>query len=192
MLILGINGSPRKLGNTDILLEHALLGAKSAGAETNRINLGELKYAPCLSCDKQRKDGVCIVKDDMDKVYADIDKADGIIVASPVYFGSVSAQLKMMIDRFQCYWSAKYIHKTINPGKAKYGAFICAEASNNESFFENSRSVVKNLFVTLDIKYKEELLCRGLENKGEVSNNKEYLLQAEKLGAELVKEKYRL
>ncbi|OGF51217.1 MAG: hypothetical protein A2044_05560 [Candidatus Firestonebacteria bacterium GWA2_43_8] len=186
MLILGINGSPRKGGNTDILLGYALQGAKMAGASVNRVNLGEYKYSPCLSCDNQRKDGKCIVKDDMEKVYSLFNDADGIIIASPVYFGSVSAQLKMMIDRFQCRWSAKYLHKTIKRDKSRTGAFICIEASDKVSFFENSRSVVKNLFVTLDIDYSAELLCAGLEKKAEVLNKKDLLSKAEKLGADIV------
>ncbi|OGF45960.1 MAG: hypothetical protein A2452_07775 [Candidatus Firestonebacteria bacterium RIFOXYC2_FULL_39_67] len=186
MLILGINSSPRKGGNTDILLEYALSGAKAAGAVIKRINLGELKYSPCLSCPNQRKDGVCIVKDDMDEIYCAFEKADVVIIASPVYFGSVSAQLKMMIDRFQCAWTAKYVHKTVKTTFKKQGAFICVEASNKISFFENSRSIVKNLFVTLNIKYSKELLCSQVEDKGAILNKKDLLSKAEKLGKELI------
>jgi len=187
MLILGINGSPRQGGNSEILLDRALQGAKTAGAKFKKINLGELKYAPCLSCADARKDGVCKIKDDMTQVYAAFEKADGIIIASPVYFGSISAQLKMLIDRFQCYWSAKYVHKTVPPGAVRPGAFICVEAGKNTVFFENSRAVVKNLFVTLNIKYTAELLATGLEEKAAVLNDVKSLLAAEEIGLQLIK-----
>ncbi|MCX5776249.1 MAG: flavodoxin family protein [Candidatus Firestonebacteria bacterium] len=187
MLILGINGSPRKGGNTDILLERALTGAKAAGAETQRINLGELRFSPCLSCENARKDGVCKINDDMQKVSIAIAKADGIIIASPVYFGSVSAQIKMMIDRFQCYWAAIFMHKTLKNPPARPGAFICVAANSKKEFFENSKEVVKNLFFTLNVKYSKELLCAGVEGKGEVLKKTECLQKAEKVGFELVK-----
>ncbi|MEI6845858.1 MAG: flavodoxin family protein [Candidatus Firestonebacteria bacterium] len=187
MLILGINGSPRQGGNSEILLEHALQGCKTAGAKIKKINLGELKYAPCLSCAETRKDGVCKIKDDMSLVYAAFEKADGIIIASPVYFGSVSAQLKMFIDRFQCYWAAKYVHKTVKPGVMKPGAFISVQAGKNTGFFENSRAVVRNLFVTLDIKYTGELTAVGLEEKAAVLNDVKSLLAAEELGVQLAR-----
>ncbi len=186
MIILGINGSPRKGGNTELLLDRALRGAEKAGAVCEKINLGEIKFSPCLSCKNAKKTGECIINDEMKAVFQAIKRADGVIMASPVYFGSVSAQMKMMIDRFQCYWAAIYQHKTLKPGAARPGIFLCAAAGENKSFFENARSVIRNLFVTLNVSYSGELFCAGLEAKGDVLKRKDYLEKAEKAGFDLV------
>jgi len=182
MKVLGINGSPRIGGNTDILLDKALEGARSKGAETKKIILNTLKFSPCQECSKLRDDGTCIVEDDMRIVYREIEKADAVIVASPIFFGSLSAQTKMMIDRFQCLWRAKYILKMKTPGKKKAGAFISVEASTREDFFENAKTIVKNLFVPINADYKEELFCPGVDEKANILKHPEFLKKAFELG----------
>ena len=185
MKIVGINGSPRKKGNTELLLESALFGASAAGARIEKINLGDLEFSPCLSCFDARLDGVCKLKDDLEKVYKSVYEADGIILASPVYFGSISAQTKMLIDRFQCYWSAVNVHKTIKQKVSRPGLFLCVEASTKQSFFENSRSVVGNFFTTLKVVSEGELLCSGVEGKGEIKKRPECLEKARKMGYDM-------
>ena len=171
--ILGISGSPRRGGNTETLLDKALEAAESKGAEVKKIILNELKFSPCQECEDIRKDGTCPVEDDMRLVYPQVREADGIIIASPIFFGSVSAQTKMFIDRFQCLWVAKNIFKSVEPGKKKAGAFICVEASTRKDFFENAKSIVKNFFVTIDTVYAGEFLCSGVDSKGAVKNKPE-------------------
>lgn len=195
--IIGISGSPRKGGNTDLLLDEALKAARSKGAKTKKIILSELNFSPCMECENIRKDGVCILKDDLRMLYSEIENSDGIILASPIFFGSVSAQTKMMIDRFQCLWLAKNIFvspakplathgKTCKPQKRKVGAFICVEASTRKDFFENAKSIVKNFFATIDASYEEELLCSGVDKKGAVKRNKGCLGKAFKIGENIV------
>ena len=111
MKVLGINGSPRIGGNTDILLDKVLEGARSKGADTEKIILNKLKYSGCQECEAVKDDGSCIVQDDMQGVYKKIKATDVFILASPIFFGSLSAQTKMMVDRFQCAWRVKYILK---------------------------------------------------------------------------------
>ena len=111
MNILGINGSPRIGGNTDILLDKVLEGAKAKGAKTEKVILNTLKFSPCQECENIRDDGTCIIEDDMQPLYKKIEEAEAVILASPIFFGSLSAQTKMMIDRFQCLWRAKYLFK---------------------------------------------------------------------------------
>jgi multimeric flavodoxin WrbA len=180
--IIGISGSPRRGGNTDLLLDKALEGARGKRAKTKKFILNELKFSPCQECKNIRKDGVCIVNDGLQPVYKEIEKADGIILASPIFFGSVSAQTKMMIDRFQCLWLAKNIFKTYKSKKRKVGAFICVEASTRKDFFENASSIVKNFFATIDAVYKEELLCSGIDKKGAIKEKSECLKAAFKIG----------
>lgn len=180
--VIGISGSPRKCGNTDLLLDEALKAARSKGAKTKKVILSELIFSPCMECENIRKDGVCILKDDLRMLYSEIENSDGIILASPIFFGSVSAQTKMMIDRFQCLWLAKNIFKTCKPQKRKVGAFICIEASTRKNFFENAKSIVKNFFATIGASYEKELLCSGVDKKGAVKKNKGCLSKAFEIG----------
>lgn len=99
MRILGIVGSPRKNGNTEILMTEALKVARDAGCETEIFLMAEKQVAPCAACYGCFKGGSCVVKDDMQQLYEMMARADAIIFGSPVYFGSVSAQLKIVMDR---------------------------------------------------------------------------------------------
>jgi multimeric flavodoxin WrbA len=185
MKVLGINGSPRIGGNTDILLDKVLEGAKSKGAETEKIILNELKFSPCQECEKMADDGLCLVKDDMQAVYEKIKRADAIVFASPVFFGSLSAQSKMMIDRFQCAWRAKYILKKDAGYKKIPGIFISLEGSTRKDFFENAKSIVKNLFATINAAYKDELFCAGIDEKLGILKRPDCLKKAFDLGVML-------
>jgi len=186
MKLLGINGSPRRGGNTEILLNNALFGAKTKGAEIESIALNNLKFAPCQECDIMPENGICLIKDGMATVYEKVLSADAVIIASPVFFGSVSAQTKMMIDRFQCVWLAQFEYGKKMFLKARPGAFICVEASTRKDFFDNSRAVVKNLFATIDVKYTYELLVTGMEKKGLANQFPEVLEKAYRLGEDIV------
>lgn len=181
-MILGINGSPRIGGNTDILLDRALEGAQGKGAKVEKIILNNLKFVPCQECEVIRDDGVCIIEDDMQPLYQKIKEADTLILASPIFFGSLTAQTKMMIDRFQCFWWAKYISKTYQQEKKRPGAFICVEASAKRDFFENAKSIIKDFFTTIDVDYKEELLCPGVDKKGAVLGRIDWLEKASEIG----------
>lgn len=99
MKILGIVCSPRKGGNTDILVQEGLKGAQETGATVELLRIHELNIAPCDGCESCRKSGQCKIEDDMQQVYLKLLTADGIIVGSPVHFWSVSAQAKTFIDR---------------------------------------------------------------------------------------------
>ncbi len=193
MYVLGISGSPRIGGNTDILLDKALEGAKTKGAKIEKVILNKLKIAPCQECEKIRNDGTCIVEDDFQGLYEKVKKADALILASPIFFGSLSAQTKIMIDRFQCYWRYKYILKKTETGdckksrakargKQKPGVLILVEASKREDFFDNAKSIVKNLFATINVDYKEELFCPGVDDKGAVTKHPDFLQKAFELG----------
>jgi multimeric flavodoxin WrbA len=183
--VLGINGSPRRGGNTDILLDKVLDGAKSKGAETEKVILNKLKFSPCQECENMRDDGTCIIEDGLQPLYNKIEEADAIVLASPIFFGSLSAQTKMMVDRFQCLWRAKYILKKIAPGKKRAGAFISVEASIRKDFFNNAASIVKNLFATIDVEYREELFCQGIDEKGKILKRPDILKKAFELGARI-------
>jgi len=183
MYVLGINGSPREGGNSDILLHCVLEGARSSGARVEGIALNGLRFVACQECANKPDDGSCIVNDDMQQVFEKVKAADVVILASPIFFGSLSAQTKMMIDRFQCLWRAQYmLNKRDVKYKKKKGIFICVEASNRGDFFENARSIVKNLFATINADYGLELFCSGVDSKASINTRPDCLSKAHELG----------
>ena len=104
MKVLGVNGSPRKKWNTATLLEKALEGAASQGAETKSFHLYELNYKGCVSCfGCKTKDGKsygrCAMQDDLTPILKTIDEVDGIILASPIYFGTVTGEMRSFMER---------------------------------------------------------------------------------------------
>jgi len=185
MKVLGINGSPRIGGNTDILLDKVLEGAGSKGAETEKVILNKLKFSPCQECEGIIDYGECVIHDDMHELYRKIKDADALVLASPVFFGSLSAQTKMMIDRFQCVWRLKYMLNKDTGYKKKKGVFISVEGSNRDDFFENAKSIARNLFATINADYEGELLCSGVDKKANILNHPGCLKKAFELGAKL-------
>lgn len=186
MHVLGILGSPRIDGNTDLLLEEALRGARASGASAGKVVLNELRIAPCQECETVRRDGTCAVRDDMERVYALVSEADAVIFASPIFFGSVSAQMKAMVDRFQCAWLARHRFGREVFQKQRVCAFIAAAASGRRDFFENAAAVIRNICATVRGRYAEELFCPGVEEKGSVRGRPDCMGEAYELGRRLI------
>ena len=103
MKVLGIVCSPRKDGNTEILVEEALATARKAGAETEIFLVADKTINGCDACASCMQTGKCKIKDDMEPLYPQMEAADGIIFGSPVYFHNYTAQAKAIIDRTFCY-----------------------------------------------------------------------------------------
>lgn len=107
MKVLAFNGSPRKSKwNTVTMLENALEGARSAGAETELVNLYQLDFKGCASCfackRKDRKEtGVCVLKDDLQPVLEKVREADALVLGTPVYYGGESASMRAFLERLQ-------------------------------------------------------------------------------------------
>ncbi len=187
--VLGISGSPRRNGNTELLIREFMKGAKASGRETELFILTELKISPCRSCDSCQSTGKCVINDDMQSMLKKLLEADYIVFASPIYFGGVSAQLKSFIDRCQSLWSRKYILKEVlvSPNKgSRSGYFIStAGAKDYNEVFDGAVIVIKAIFNTLDIKYKGELLFKDMEKKGDIIKHPEALSMAFETGAVL-------
>lgn len=97
--LLGIVGSPRKGGNTELLVNEVLKAAQQEGAETELIYLEDFSLAPCHGCRTCFETKNCVINDDVEKIFGKIVDADGVIIGSPVYFYNVNAQTKTFIDR---------------------------------------------------------------------------------------------
>jgi multimeric flavodoxin WrbA len=102
IVIVGLVASPRKGMNTDTLVTQALNGAQEVGSDIKKIYLNDLEIKPCQACANPPKDRMCVYSDGMDMIYDLMETVDGIIIGSPAYYGSISAQLKLVVDRSNC------------------------------------------------------------------------------------------
>jgi multimeric flavodoxin WrbA len=98
--VLVLKGSPRENGNSNTLVEQVIVGAKEAGADVESFMLHHMDIRPCDACDVCQETGMCIIKDDMQTLYPLLEKTDAIVIASPVYWFTLSAQAKLCIDRW--------------------------------------------------------------------------------------------
>ncbi|MEE9366546.1 MAG: flavodoxin family protein [Dehalococcoidales bacterium] len=184
MKVLGIMGSPRVKGNTDLLLEEALKGAQSQQAEVEKLVVDKMKITPCREYYGCLKDGNCVIRDDMDIIYPKLLEADGIIVASPMFFYGITAQLKALIDRCQALWARRHVLKTI-PDSKKKGAFIAVGATKGKQLFDGSILVIKYFFQAFGVEYSDELLVRRVDKRGEIKEHPDMLKEAFELGKRL-------
>ncbi len=188
--IVAIYGSPRRKGNTATLLKKAVEGAKDAGAHVSEIVLRDLKISPCLEIFGCTKSGECRLKDDFQNARDQIMASHGLIMASPVFFYTVSAHTKILMDRFQSLWVKKYwIDKTPlnHPKVLRKGLFISVGATKGKKLFDGILLSMRYFFDTIDMELWKALLYRGLDFEGDVLKFPEYLDEAYEAGKEYVK-----
>ena len=186
--ILAIYGSPRREGNTSTLLNRAVEGASEAGAEVEKVFLRDLKMSPCLEIYGCKETGLCVIQDDFQKVYDKLLASHGIMLASPIFFYTVSAHTKILMDRFQSRWVKKYWIDKVPFGQWKpkrKGLFISAGATKGKRLFEGPLLTVKYFFDVLDAEVWRTLLYRELDLEGDVLNHPGYLQEAYEAGRDL-------
>ena len=190
MRVLGIVGSPRRGGNSDLLLAEVMRGAASRGAEVKTIVLNDLDITPCQHCDACLKKGECRIEDDMQMVYRELEQADAVVLASPVQFLGPSAQMKTMIDRCQALWARKYVLKRppLGDRRERKGLFVSVGGLKLTNLFEPSLAIVKALFKVIDITYVGALTFPGVDEKGAIAKHPDALKQAFVAGQKLVEE----
>lgn len=187
--ILAIYGSPRRKGNTAALLKAAAEGARSAGAQVEEILLRDLKISPCLEIYGCRKTGRCVIQDDFQGIYDRLLTCDGLMLASPIFFYTVSAHTKILMDRCQSLWVKKYwIDQTpFSPKIVKRkGLFISAGATKGKKLFDGVLLTVRYFFDTFHAELWKSLLYRGLDFEGDILEHPEYLREAYASGKALV------
>lgn len=187
--LLGIAGSPRREGNTDLLLKKAIAGAATQNVQTKAVILSDLNIAPCRHCDGCLKTGKCIIEDDMQWLHSELRKLDYLILASPVFFMGVTAQTKAMIDRCQALWVLKYVLKlpvALGSHKKRKGIFISVGGTKLPNLFQPAIATVKSWFKTLDISYAGELVFSGTDEKGAILHHPTALKEAFNAGCNLV------
>lgn len=187
-LIVAIYGSPRRKGNTATLLNEAVQGARKAGAEVQEFVLRDLKLSPCLEIYGCLQAGECRIQDDFQKVRDQILAAGGLMLASPVFFYTVSAHTKMLMDRFQSLWVKKYWVDKIPAHQEtprRKGLLIAAGATKGKKLFDGILLSMKYFFDVLDMQLWQTLLYRNLDFEADVLKHPAYLEQAYTAGRSL-------
>jgi multimeric flavodoxin WrbA len=186
--ILAIYGSPRRKGNTSLLLRKAVEGAREAGAQVDEVVLRDLKMSPCLEIYGCLKTGRCAIKDDFQAVYDQIEACRGLMLASPVFFYTVSAHTKILMDRCQSLWVKRYwLEKTpLNQkGSRRKGLFISVGATKGKRLFEGTLLTVRYFFDAVDTELWRSLLYRNLDFEGDILKHPEHLEEAFEAGQEM-------
>ena len=191
MNILAFNGSPRKGGNTQMLLTEAIKGAQGQGAQVKVYNLNDLKIRPCQNCGGCDNTALCVIPDDTQAIHRDIRTADRIILASPIFFFGLSAQTKLMIDRCQAFWAEKYVHKKpIPPGEfGRKGLLLLVGGMKlgiNNKGFECAEVTARSFFRTVNIQEHVTLSYDSVDEKGAIVNHPTALKEAYNAGRALV------
>jgi hypothetical protein len=190
--VIAVYGSPRRGGNTDVLLDTFLRGldkcdifkkGSSVKLKTNKLFVSELDISPCRECRHCSIDGDCIVDDDMQKVYPEIVDCELLLIASPIFFTTVSGYLKAFIDRFQRFWAMKYeLDKNIINRKDKRGILFSCAGSKPENIFDCTKKVTRALFDVLYIEYYADFLYNNIDFKGDILKKPEYLDEVYEFG----------
>lgn len=173
--LLVVHGSPRRGGNTDALAQMAaeLLRDRAVGGEeleVRSLRAGAVDGRPCLSCGGCSATGKCILQDGMQEVYDAVRWADTLIVACPVYFASVSAQLKTVIDRFQCAWAAKYLLEQpwVAPEEDRRAVLLAAGGMKVPRHLAQVRDVVRSWLVVVNYRLAGDVLLNEVDERGAV------------------------
>ncbi len=173
MFILGLKGSPRKGGNTDYLLSLFLKEAQAKGCKTHTIDAPKMVIKPCTACGYCEQEGNCANNDEfITNVLPYFEKADVIVLAAPVYFYSVPAQIKALIDRTQVLWVRKY---KFNSGKVKKnekkGILLSAGATKGKDLFDGVRLTAKYFFDAVGADFTGDLCYYKVDKLGEIKNH---------------------
>ena len=176
MRITVIVGSPRKGGNTETLADSLIKGAQSAGADVVKYTLRGKKIAPCVNCDYCQTHDRCAIDDDMAEVYAQLLHTDALVFATPIYFYTMSAQLKAVLDRLY------------NPVRAqlpiRYTALLSVCADDTQRAFDPVRATFAAIEDYLGWKRIGEVTVDSVEKKGDIAGH-EALDRARSLGQKL-------
>lgn len=187
--IIAINGSPRKNGNTETVLDAFLRGAEKVGSETKKFRLSELEFRNCRGCNACHKKGVCVLKDDLTPLFDEILKSDILVLASPIYSMTVSAEMKAFIDRGQFLWAQKFKTQTLvfdeKHLKTHTGVFLSTSGQELSTVFDAAFPTVKAFFNDSGFSYTENVLFSGMDLRGGVKNYPESTAKAEKRGFEI-------
>lgn len=156
-----LHGSPRKNGETIRITESFIRGLEDSGCRVEFIDACRIRVKPCIGCLCCEKNGECVIRDDMDNIYKIIEESDIVVLSSPVYFASVTAQLKSVIDRCQTLFSRRYIIK--RKSKKKDGYLIFTAGGKNEKMIDAMELLGKFFMLSCNGSIKESIYALGTD-----------------------------
>lgn len=187
--ILVIMASPRRGGNTETLTNELLKGiGQSADVEVDLINLRDKEISGCKEIYACEKTGRCVIPDSFDEIYERLEKCDCLVIAMPIFFYAMPAQLKALIDRSQAFFMRKYFLKdpVVPKGEARRPTYLLAlGGTKGEKLFDATFLILEYFFDSLDLELKDSLLYRSIDKKGDILKHPTALKDAYKLGAKI-------
>jgi arsenate reductase (thioredoxin) len=169
MLVLGLQGSPRRKGNTSTLLSTFLDEAQRLGADTDVIDVPRRRITPCQECGNCEKEGFCPIDDEMQEVYPLLREADIIVMGTPVFFYGPTAQLKCLIDRSQALWSRRYVLKLEDPGRRwRRGLLLSVGATKGKDLFVGINLTAKYFFDAVGARFDDGLTYIKVEGPDDI------------------------
>jgi NAD(P)H-dependent FMN reductase len=188
--VLAIASSPRRGGNSETMLDAAAEAAAGAGARVEKVALRHLGTKPCLNCGGCARTGRCVLRDEYTGLNERIRAADRLLLASPIYMGSLCAQLKCLIDRGQPFWAEKYLLKREPPPREVPRRALlvsCGGFRQGEKFLANAEQIVRIYLLCAGFGYAGAVFEPGVDAKGAIREHPEALERCRSAGAELAR-----
>ncbi|KWT79630.1 flavodoxin family protein [Candidatus Magnetominusculus xianensis] len=168
MKITAILGSPRVNGNTEILLNEAIRAVKEEGCPVDFFRPHGMDIAPCSNCGGCDDTGKCVIEDDMQDVYRAIYTSDRFIVASPIFFFGLTAQIKGLIDRCQALWCEKYLLGRPIPQGHRKGLLLMVGGMDKEIGFKSGGATATAFFRTISVPKHETIYFTKVDAIGAI------------------------
>ena len=185
MKVIGIVGSPRKNGNTNIVVQQVLEGAAEAGAETRTFLLNEMNYRGCQACDYCKSHEKCKLEDDLTELFEEMAGADGVVFGAPIYFAQFSGQMRLFLDR--CYSLINSDFSARLPA-GKKAVIVGAQGMPDPTGLQRSLWRIRRPnFTICGNGRKGYPCCSRIHAPGEVKDNAELMLKAKNTGLNLFK-----
>ncbi|MDO8282375.1 MAG: flavodoxin family protein [Thermodesulfovibrionia bacterium] len=188
MKVIAFLGSPRVKGNSELMLNEAIRAIEGEGHTVTVFRPSRMKISPCLNCGGCNEAGICAVDDDMEKVYRAIRGGERFIIASPVFFFGLTAQVKALIDRCQSFWCEKYLLKRPIPEgeNGRKGLLMLVGGMKKEIGFKCCDATATAFFRTINVPEHDVLCYPQVDAKGAITSHPTALKDAFEAGKRLV------
>jgi multimeric flavodoxin WrbA len=177
--VLGIVGSPRRGGNTDVLVTEVLAGAAAAGAEVEKVVLTDLKIAPCSACDACRGAGQCVMEDDMSDLVGRMARSDVWVLGTPVYWWGPTAQFKAFLDRWYAFDQERELFRNRR-------VIFVIPSGGGDRYARHTAGILEDVANYLDMDHRETILAGGTGSPGAVSKRGDLMDRASRAGRHAV------
>jgi len=184
--VLGIVGSPRRRGNTETLVDEVLHGAEEAGALVKKVILSELDIGPCRACDACRKTGECVQRDDMPALLEQMERSQGWVLGTPIYWWGPTAQFKAFIDRWRPAGAGHIV-----TFKGRRVILIIPLEDTDASTARHTIGMLTDMLDYLKMELFTTVVAPGVLHRGEVREHPDVLARARRAGWEAIESESR-